>query len=58
MIKYLKKIIMGAFLLYAFNMVAINFNVVIPINFWTILFTSLFDMSGLGVLLLMKSIGV
>ena len=56
-IKYLKKVIMAAFLLYAFNMVAINFNIVLPINIWTIAFTSLFDMSGLGVLLLIKTIG-
>lgn len=58
MIKYIKRVIMGAFLLYAFNMVAINFNIVLPINIWTILFTSFFDMSGLGVLLIIKTIGV
>lgn len=58
MIKYIKRVIMGAFLLYAFNMVAINFNIVLPINIWTILFTSFFDMSGLGVLLVIKTIGV
>ena len=58
MVKYIKKVIMAAFLLYAFNMVAVNFNIVLPINFWTLLFTSFFDMSGLGVLLLIKILGV
>lgn len=58
MIKYLKKIIMAAFLIYAFNMVAVNFNIVLPINVWTICFTSIFDVSGLIILLILKTIGV
>ena len=58
MIKYLKKIIMGAFMLYTFNMVSVNFNIVLPINIWTVLFTSLFDMTGLVVLFLIKILGV
>lgn len=58
MIKYIKKIIMAAFLIYAFNMVAVNFNIVLPINLWTIVFTSLFDISGLVILLILKTIGV
>ena len=58
MIKYIKKIIMASFLIYAFNMVAIKFNVVIPINLWTIGFTTFFDISGLIILLIIKTIGV
>ena len=58
MIKYIKKIIMAAFLIYAFNMVAVNFNIVLPINLWTIGFTTLFDISGLIILLIIKTIGV
>ena len=58
MIKYIKKIIMAAFLIYTFNMVAVNFNVVLPINIWTIGFTTLFDISGLIILLIIKTIGV
>jgi len=57
-IKYVKKIIMAAFLIYAFNMVSVNFNVVVPINMWTICFTSVFDISGLVILLIIKTIGV
>ena len=49
---------MASFMIYAFNMVAVNFNIVIPINAWTIGFTSIFDVSGLAVLLFIKTIGV
>ena len=58
MIKYIKRIIMAAFLIYAFNMVAVNFNIVLPINLWTIGFTAVFDISGLIILLIIKTIGV
>ena len=49
---------MAAFLIYAFNVVAVNFNIVLPINVWTIGFTSIFDVSGLVILLFIKTIGV
>ena len=58
MVKYIKKWIMSAFLIYAFNMVAVNFNFVIPINIWTLAFTSVFDVSGLTILMIIKTIGV
>ena len=58
MIKLIKKIIMASFLIYAFNMVAVNFNIVLPINVWTIGFTSIFNVSGLIILLFIKTIGV
>ena len=57
-IKYIKKIIMASFLIYAFNMVAVNFNVVIPINVWTIGFTTIFDVPGIAILLILKTMGV
>ena len=49
---------MASFLIYAFNMVAVNFNIVVPINAWTIGFTSIFNVSGLIILLFIKIIGV
>ena len=58
MVRYLKKIVAAAFLIYAFNMIAVNFNIVLPINLWTIGFTSLFDISGLIIILIIKTIGV
>ena len=56
--KYIKKIIMASFMIYTFNMVAVNFNVVLPINIWTIFFTSIFDVSGMIIILIIKTIGV
>lgn len=58
MIKCIKRIIMASFLVYAFNMVAVNFNIIIPINIWTIGFATIFDISGLIILLIIKTIGV
>ncbi len=49
---------MTSFLIYAFNMVAVNFNIVLPINAWTIGFTSIFNIGGLIILLFIKTIGV
>ena len=49
---------MSAFLIYAFNIIGVNFNIIIPINIWTIGFTSIFDISGIIVLLVLKTIGV
>ncbi len=58
MINYIKKIVLSAFVIYTFNMIAVKFNIVLPINLWTIGFTSIFDISGLIVLLIIKTIGV
>ena len=38
--------------------IVVNFGIVIPINMWTIIFVSLFDVSGVVILLIFKSIGV
>lgn len=34
--KLIKKIIVSAFLLYGYNLIACNFNMIIPINLYTI----------------------
>lgn len=55
----LKKIVLNSFLIYAFNMIAIDFNINIPFNLWTIIFIGLFDIPGIAVLLtIMQVIGV
>ncbi len=54
----IKRIIMGAFLIYSFNVIAVNFNIVLPINIWSIGFTSIFNIVGIVVLLLIKILGV
>ncbi len=56
--KYLNRIIIGSFLLYSFNIIAVNFNIVLPINGWTVAFTSIFDFMGIMVLIILKTIGV
>ena len=58
MTRYIKKVIMGAFIIYAFNIMAVNFNIVLPINVWTIVFTSVYDFLGIIILLFIKFIGV
>ncbi len=56
--KYIKKFIMGTFLIYAFNVIAVNLNIVIPINIWTMCFTMLFDFVGVIVIVLIMTVGV
>lgn len=52
--KLFKKIIFSSFLLYFYNFVAINYNMVIPINLFTVSFVSIFDLFGLIGLVIFK----
>ena len=45
--KVIKKIVISAFTLFAFNMMINPLNIVIPINIFTILFTSVFGLLSL-----------
>ncbi len=49
---------MGAFLIYAVNMIGVNLGIIIPMNYCTIGFTSIFDISGVIVLIILKAMGV
>ena len=51
---YLKKIVFSSFLLYGYNMIAVNFNLVVPINFLTIFCVSFLGAPGLLALVLFK----
>ena len=51
---YLKKIIFSAFLLYGYNIIASNFNLVIPINIVTIFIITLLGAPGMFALILFK----
>lgn len=53
-----KRIIINSFLIYTFNMIAVNFNLNIPINLWTMTFVGIFDVSGIITLTLLLIIGV
>ncbi len=48
--KTIKKIILSFFLLYWFNNIGVNFNLIIPINIVTILLITLLDIPGLALL--------
>lgn len=56
--KYLKRFILGGFLLYAYNLIAVTFNITIPINLFTIITVGLFDIPGLAALIILKTIGL
>ena len=45
-LKIIKRIIIGMFLLFAYNTFLSSLNMMIPINIITILIASLFDVSG------------
>ena len=48
--KTIKKIILSFFLLYWFNNIGVNFNLIIPINIVTIILITFFDIPGLALL--------
>ena len=49
----IKKIILGFFILYSFNIISANFNMVIPINFVTVSLVTLFGFPGLFALFML-----
>lgn len=57
LIKFLlKKIIVGSFILYSFNYIAINYSIVLPINFINIIFVSILGPFGICGLIFFKYI--
>lgn len=52
MLKIIKKIIFSIFIIYSFNIIAVKFNIVIPINLFTITLVSILDIPGMVMLLL------
>ena len=52
--RLLKKIILSAFLLYGYNLIAVNFNLIIPINVFTIGIVSLLGIPSMMALILFK----
>lgn len=53
-LRLLKKIIISVFLLYGYNLIAVNFNLIIPINFYTISCVSLLGIPSMLGLILFK----
>ena len=56
--KYLKRFILGGFLLYAYNLTAVAFNITVPINLFTIITVGLLDIPGLAALIILKLVGL
>ena len=56
--KYLKRFILGGFLLYAYNLIAVTLNITVPINLFTILTVGFLDIPGLAALVILKLIGL
>lgn len=52
MLKLFKRIVFSAFIIYSFNIIAVKFNIVIPINLFTIGFVSILDIPGMTMLVL------
>lgn len=57
-LKYLKRFILAGFLLYAYNLIAVTFNITIPINLFTIMIVGLLDIPGLTSLIVLKLVGL
>lgn len=49
-----KKIILSAFILYGYNLIAVNFNMIIPINVYTLSFITFLGSPALIALVLFK----
>lgn len=45
-------------MLFAFNLIANTFNIIVPINFFTIIIVGIFDVPGLIALVFIKLIGM
>lgn len=45
--KVIKSFLVAPFVIYLYNLIAVSFDLVIPINFFSIMFVGLFGMSGL-----------
>lgn len=53
-IKVVKKVAFSFFSLYGYNLIAIQFNLLVPINIITVLLVSTLGMPGLVLLILLK----
>ena len=55
--KFIKNTILRTFLIYTYNIIAVNFNLMLPINVWTILVVGLFGIIGIIILNIIKIFG-
>ncbi|MDO5002623.1 MAG: pro-sigmaK processing inhibitor BofA family protein [bacterium] len=50
----LKKVVLSFVILYSYNLIAVNFNMIIPINLFTVLIVSILGAPALLALILFK----
>ena len=50
----LKKVVLSFVILYSYNLIAVNFNMIIPINLFTVLIVSILGVPALLALILFK----
>lgn len=55
-LEIIKKVILGFVILYSYNLIAVNFNMVIPINIITVLLITILGSPSLIALILLKMI--
>ena len=53
-LKFIKRIIFSSFLLYGYNLIAVNFNLVIPLNLFNIIFVCILGVPSLIGLIIFK----
>lgn len=53
-VKLVKRIVLSAFLLYGYNLISVNFNMIIPINIYTVVLVSILGVPVIFALLLFK----
>lgn len=51
---FIKKIVLSAFVLYGYNLIAVNFNMIIPINIFSLSFVTFLGAPALVVMVLFK----
>lgn len=52
MTKMLKKILFSVILLYSFNVIAVKFGIIVPINYISVLLLTILDIPGMVMLVL------
>lgn len=51
---FIKRIVLSAFILYGYNLIAVNFNLIIPINIYTLCFITFLGCPALIALVLFR----
>ncbi len=58
LLSLIKKVIISAFILYGYNLIAVNFNMTVPINIYTLSFVTFLGSPALIGLILFKIIAL